>query len=170
MEEVSRNRSYISCWYESAYESAAMWNIYSKDSGLAIRTTLRDFIDSFQNTTEEIYIGRVKYIDYDKESLFLGNMFRLLLHKRKSFEHEREIRAVIQKYEDDDFSEGRFIERPEPRKLGIRISTDIERLIQALYISPTAPLWKLDIIKAMVKRYRLNCEVIQSDLYTDNIK
>lgn len=41
-------------------------------------------------------IGLVKYIDYDKDVFPLDNTFYPFTHKRKSFEHEREVRFLIQ--------------------------------------------------------------------------
>ena len=85
----------ISCWHESDYESAAMWKLYSKDdNGIAIRT---DFV-SLKNgltSSEDIFIGRIDYIDYGADSLPHNDRLSAFLCKRKSFEHEHEVRAII---------------------------------------------------------------------------
>ena len=40
-------------------------------------------------------IGRVSYVDYNTTIIPEGNAFFAYLHKRQSFEHEREVRAII---------------------------------------------------------------------------
>ena len=37
----------------------------------------------------------VKYVDYDKVPIALGNHFFPFVHKRLSFAHETELRAII---------------------------------------------------------------------------
>jgi hypothetical protein len=44
-------------------ESAAMWKLYlSAKEGMAIRTTFQRLKDSFNNTPQDIYFGKVKYL------------------------------------------------------------------------------------------------------------
>ena len=98
--------SIASCWHMNKYESMAMWRLYLTGSeGVAIKSTYQRLIDSFSqfdgknkgrnedNTEKEllIHVGVVRYVDYESPDP-LGAC-RMLL-KRKSFEHEREIRAV----------------------------------------------------------------------------
>ena len=60
-----RRWTLISCWHEGASESAVMWKCYnSNNDGIAIKTSYRRLCESLLGP-EEIYIGRVRYIDYD---------------------------------------------------------------------------------------------------------
>jgi hypothetical protein len=45
--------TFVSCWYMSTYESAAMWSLYS-DGGpsVAVQTTFRRLLESIQDDTE----------------------------------------------------------------------------------------------------------------------
>jgi hypothetical protein len=54
---------------------------------------------SFNEYESNVFIGKVRYIDYQSTdfSNFIdeNNPINRFLHKRKSFEHERELRAVV---------------------------------------------------------------------------
>jgi hypothetical protein len=91
----------VSCWHMNQYESAAMWRLYLKsDEGLAIQTryaTLREAV-----TDETIsFMGVVRYIDYEKQWFQEGNVLTAFMHKRRSFEHEREVRIIVPKWPAD---------------------------------------------------------------------
>jgi hypothetical protein len=44
----------------------------------------------------KVSVGKVKYLDYEHEMFPDGNTLMPFLHKRLSFEHEHELRAVVQ--------------------------------------------------------------------------
>lgn len=90
-----RRFTLINCWHEGDHESEAMWSRYSgTQEGIAIRTDFRSLAESLVDD-RDIYIGQVSYIDYATDSILDDNLFRPFLNKRKSFEHEREVRALI---------------------------------------------------------------------------
>ncbi|MBI1893228.1 MAG: DUF2971 domain-containing protein [Candidatus Rokubacteria bacterium] len=82
----------ISCWHMNEHESAAMWKLYAKtNEAIAIRSTyalLRKGLD------DSVHIAVVKYIDYGTKWLPEGNAYYPFVHKRVSFAHERELRAI----------------------------------------------------------------------------
>lgn len=91
-----RQWTFINCWHMNEVESAAMWQLYSKShEAVAIQSTYEDL---HRLVPEQTYIGIVKYIDYKTQWMPEGNAFYPYVHKRKSFEHERELRAVRVKY------------------------------------------------------------------------
>ena len=62
----------ISCWHENRSESAAMWKLYAKDdSGIAIKTDFNSFARSF-TCSEDIRIGKISYVDYERGFLPLS--------------------------------------------------------------------------------------------------
>lgn len=153
----------INCWHLNNHESAAMWRLYLKSNeGIAIQTTYQKFRDSFSKTTENVLIGKVSYIDYEKESIKTGNFLTPFVHKRKSFEHEREIRALVMRPPIDD-EKGLNFNR-ETINHGVSIPVDINKIIEKIFVSPEAPTWFTELVKAVVKRYGCNYEVTQSDL------
>ena len=90
----SRRFTLINCWHENAHESEAMWRLYAREKdGIAIKTAFNSFKNSFI-CSEDIYIGSVNYVDYNSHFIPEKNVLLPFLHKRKSFEHEREVRAI----------------------------------------------------------------------------
>ena len=92
----SREWTYVNCWHANEYESAAMWDLYGKTNHAVAIVT--DYKTLKAVLPEKAYLGLVNYIDYEKEWLPEGNTFYPFMHKRKSFEHEREVRAIIQEF------------------------------------------------------------------------
>ncbi|MBP6301949.1 MAG: hypothetical protein KBB37_06680 [Bacteroidia bacterium] len=151
----------ISCWHMNEYESAAMWSLYLKsDEGIAVQSTYKKLKKSIIDDNK-VYLGIVKYIDYEKDYIDAGNLFGPFVHKRKSFEHERELRGVLMKWPKStngiDFQE-------ETIAGGVPIKVDIEELIEKIYVAPNAPRWFVDLVKTAIKRYGYNIEVIHSEL------
>lgn len=158
-----RRFTIMNCWHMNEYESAAMWKLYLKtDEGVAIQSTFKRLTESFYNYAEhDVYIGKVNYIDYETEWLPEGNAFYPFLHKRKSFEHERELRAIIQKVPTKD---DKIDLTQEIFDIGAYITVDLDILIEKIFVSPPTPKWFNEVVKSIVDKYNLKKEVIQSSL------
>lgn len=147
----------ISCWHESAYESAAMWKLYSGEyDGIAIKTSFESLVQSFIGEGN-IYIGKVKYIDYDKDSVSIDNVFNPYLCKRKSFEHECEVRAIA--WRDDEHHLYDDID-----DIGKYSEVDIASLVKEVIVAPYAQDWFLELVVSVSKRYGLEALVRRSSL------
>jgi hypothetical protein len=84
---------YINCWRMNEYDSLAMWKLYtSHGESISVRSTYRKLA---QALPQGCFLGRVHYIDYRIGIIDMGNVFNFIMHKRKSFEHERELRAAV---------------------------------------------------------------------------
>lgn len=165
MKEISQNWPQfhaINCWHMNEHESAAMWTLYLKsDEGIAIQSTYRKLRESITDD-EKIYLGVVKYIDYEKEWIDAANNFLSpFVHKRKSFEHEREVRALLTKY---PIGETGFNYRQETIAHGVKIRVDVERLVEKIYVAPSAPDWLSGLVSAVAQRYDYTFEVVHSKL------
>ena len=152
----------INCWHMNEHESAAMWNIYLKsDTGIAIQSTYKKLRDAIIGD-ERVYLGLVKYIDYEREQIEVANnLFSPFLFKRKSFEHEKEVRALIEKSPTECNDIGVY---QDTIVNGVKIRVDIEMLIENIYVSPSAPEWFSELVRTVVKRYGYNFNVKQSKL------
>ena len=151
----------INCWHMNEYESAAMWKLYLKsDEGIAIQSTYAKLKKSLIDD-EKIFIGMVKYIDYDKEYIDARCVLGPFVHKRKSFAHEQEVRALVIKW---PTCKKRFDFTQETIEQGMQIKIDIETLIERIYIAPSTPTWFADLVKAVVIRYGYDFEVVHSKL------
>ena len=158
-----KNFIFINSWHESRHESAAMWRLYLKSNeGIAIQSTFGRLKDCFKQGTPDIYIGKVHYRDYSTEKIQESNFFAPFLHKRKSFEHEKEVRAVVLEY--TKTKDGLpNLSRPSFSD-GIGIPIDLEKLIANIYIAPENPKWFVELVKSVTKKYGLNKPVVQSAL------
>lgn len=150
---------FINCWHENEDESAAMWKLYSDhEKGIAIQSTFKNLCDCFFEYENDVAIGKVQYLNYKKDSIPWGNelkIYKPFIYKRKSFVHEQEIRAIV------------FISNKvnNEKKDGIYVPISLDTLIEKIYISPMSKKWFFDLVKSVLKKYGLNKEVIQSDLY-----
>ena len=153
----------VNCWHINDHESAAMWELYLKSSeGVAIQSTYHRFKSCFESQ-DPILIGKVNYIDYENDSIPEGNIFFPIMHKRKSFEHEQELRAVTSKWALSPHTE-QVNATLEPIEFGIDIPVNIKTLIENIYIAPTAPLWFAELVRLILARYELNVPVKQSSI------
>ncbi|MCI7719253.1 hypothetical protein ACEF11_01245 [[Pasteurella] aerogenes] len=146
--ETKRKTTFISCWHENNYESEAMWKLYSGfiQNAVAIRTTYQDLYESL-GKNPHISIGRVKYIDYNHDFAGVNDAF---WRKRKSFEHEKEVRAIIYDIECQSY--------------GKLIPCDIHKLIQEVYVSPGSPEWFKVLVNDVNLKFELNIHVKQSEI------
>ncbi|ASQ10625.1 hypothetical protein CDO22_10890 [Sinorhizobium meliloti] len=140
----------VNCWHLNDYESAAMWRLYLKSNeGVAIQSTHRKLKESL-TCEEQVYVGQVEYIDYDIQGFSIDNIFNACLHKRASFAHERELRAVM------------LMEMEQSHGLNLRI--DVRKLVERIYVAPSSDPWFADIVRRMVGRLGYDFEVLQSRL------
>ena len=117
--------------------------------GVAIQSTIGNMIDSFVDTNDEIHIGSIEYIDYEEDNIPWGNMLGLAMFKRKSFEHENELRAVIM---DGDNVPGK------------PVSVKIDTLIQRIHLAPNTQEWLYELVKKVISKYGLDKDVLNSAL------
>src|SRR5262249_16389999 len=115
--------------------------------------------------TDRIHIGMIEYIDFETQTIPNGSFAAQFFRKRRSFEHERELRALILQF--PRHSNGHSVDldrRPVDR--GISVSADLDVLIEAVRIAPQAPGWYADLVAKVTSRYGLNVIPTQSELDT----
>jgi hypothetical protein len=160
-----RKNTYLSCWYMENEESIAMWNLYtSKNSGICIQSTYQKLIDALSIATELVWIGTVKYVSYSRMGVEIpeGNILYPFVHKDISFQHEKEIRAIV-----SDFISvnGGHSYESEPRfNPGRNIDVDLLKLIDKIYVSPDSGKWFKDLMKSVLKKYEFDFQVSESQL------
>jgi len=165
--EVSRKWVTINCWHMNEFESDAMWKLYLKSNeGIAIQSTYDRFCKSFNKTEESIFIGKVQYEDFNVFNIPLSNDLYRYLVKRKSFEHEKELRAVNWEVPSSEDEGGKYVDYSlTPPAFGKNIDIDINMLIERVYIAPDSPSWIKKLVDAMLKKYGLeSVEVVHSSL------
>jgi hypothetical protein len=149
----------INCWHVNEHESAAMWKLYfSSNEAVCIQSTYSRLRLCLPNC---VLIGEVNYIDYETQGVNVDNAFNFIIHKRKSFEHERELRAIF--WESDGSAEAQpYKAQIEPTGLAIKVS--LPTLVENIYVSPTAPHWFGRLVAAVTAKYGFTFSVKQSNL------
>jgi hypothetical protein len=155
--KVSVNTYLISCWHMNEQESAAMWSLYSYE-GVCIQSTYQRLRSSLPKC---VFIGEVNYPNYDNAGFSPHDLFNFIMHKRKSFEHERELRAIF--WQELGTAEAQNY-KPKIEPAGLWISVDLSALIEKVYINPTAEQWLATVIREVTAKYELQAPVFQSTL------
>lgn len=159
--------NYVSCWNVKEEQSAALWEIYPDGkTGIAIKTTIEDL----KNATEtEINLpyefnfmsGKVVYRSINDESRgHYGPVFT----KRPMFDFENEYRMVFTASESQhaELSED-YTELPSK---GIPVSTNLELLIDEVYVSPRSSNYVKTVVKNLRDDFGFGFDVKQSSLFT----
>lgn len=150
----------LNCWHVSEYESAALWRLYGGESGVAVRSTYRKLVESL-GSMSKIFVGLVRYADYERDVIPEGTTLGPFLYKRRSFEHEREVRAVIQEFTAVGEDKIAAVSKWES---GLYVPIDAERLIGAVAVAPNSPTWYVEAVKAVVDRFGPPVDVTRSDM------
>lgn len=175
----SRQFTFLNCWHLNTKESAAMWDLYGGDGGnaVAIKTTTGRMKKALQRAERPVHLGHVTYLDYFdlnwKEmedgipEAWFFNSLSWFLTKRRSFQHENEVRAIVSEmpmldgpfdsivyrnvpFENDrpvvvkvDKGEriGEFDCVEEPVTGGHDVTVDLDGLIDRIYVAPQADDW-----------------------------
>lgn len=156
----------LNCWNISDQESAALWKLYLKSNeGIAIRSSFRRLKTSFNSAVDDIYIGTVRYLDYSSQTIPENNLFYPFLSKRKSFEYEHELRALL--YSEPSMTknaDSKLIMEKPPFENGKYVSVDLRELIDKIYLAPTCSNWLKELVESIVKLYRIDVQIIRSSL------
>lgn len=99
----SQQTQFASCWYLGNRESLAMWKLYSRNDGVAIKFNARELVDTLRSAAEcytnsdfQIFLfGPVNYKNiwpFDPDEIFDGTFNAL--KKDKSYSHESEFRFI----------------------------------------------------------------------------
>lgn len=163
--DVMRQRTYINCWHENEFESAAMWDLYGKNNdSIAIETTYSKLKDSL---TDEFCLGMVNYIDYKSMHVPENNIVSPFMHKRVSFKHEQEVRALIIKFPEE--GDGPIHLYKDNMPAGTSVQVNLNELINYIHIAPTASPWFYELVKTVAGHYDISAKIMKSDLYESPI-
>lgn len=158
--EKMRKEMYISCWFASDHESAAMWQLYLQSpEGIAIRTDHDSLTKAIDAAPLRGRTTIVRYINYETTPIPFGNLFFPFIHKRLSFAHENELRAIIWSQEDVNKSQ------VAAGSTSIVIDVDPATFIKEIYVSPKAPVWFGQLVEQLIARYSLAIPIVRSGLY-----
>lgn len=174
-ESYQKRYTTINCWHINEFESTAMWKVYLNNSdGVVIKSTVGRLKSALKSHTEnDIYIGKVNYVDYSKE--IWGNyLYYPLIHKRSFFKYEQELRALIRHSpSNEEFDIVRenggldFDKLDGIKNGGVFINLDLGALIEEIIVPPKMETWKIKAIKNICERYLDKISINKSQI--DNI-
>ena len=169
--EQVRQTCYVSCWHMNQHESAAMWKLYlAKNEGVAIRSSTQRLLNVTAKHRgaiqaghpRHIGVGKVKYIDFEHDPIPSNSALHLVMHKRHSFSHEQELRAVHCGLHHP----GEICQEP-----GRDLPVDLSELIEHVFVAPTSPSWFEHLVKDLVEqRFGLNLPVDRSAMSRGPLK
>jgi len=170
--KVMRNWAMVSCWHAVTHESAAMWKLYApSSSGVAIRSTVGRLRQALRPPLpspsgffggDRYHIGMIEYIDFSLSCIPTDNMAAQFFRKRRSFEHERELRAVFMQYPIKADRSIDYAQRPNDH--GRSSSVDLTVLIDGIRVAPQSPHWFSKLVSNVTARYGIEVVPDQSDL------
>jgi hypothetical protein len=151
----------VNCWNEYNGESYALWKIYSDlDQGIMIKSKYINIINSLNNSSDDIFCSKIKYIDYENDRIDLGNTFAPFIHKHKAYSYENEIRLIhlipntnyTYDWENEKYQNGKMI------------SVDINKLIEEVVVSPYSDDNIIEILESIKLKYNLEFIISNSKL------
>ena len=162
-ELVQRLRKWVaaSCWHMNDQESAAMWKLYARtDEAVCIQSTFRGLREALGDNARA---GVVRYVDYETEWIPESNPLAPFLYKRKSFEHEHEVRAIIPL---GDLNALKHEVNPRlPKEGGRWVKLDLPKFIHRIYVAPDSPDWFHQLVRDVSQQYQHGAiEVVRSAL------
>ncbi|WP_346878913.1 MULTISPECIES: hypothetical protein [unclassified Clostridium] len=162
--QIYRENVHINCWHMNEHENMGMWENYiSDESGVAIQSTYKRYGEAVMDDTRRlVFMGIVQYKNYEEDSIqYDEGLWGPFLTKREEFKYEQEIRGVYllshNKIDDETQTKGGFV------------STDVETLIENVFLYPNASADFRKIVENMVKKYGFELNILDSKLSSEPI-
>src|SRR5207249_4280374 len=144
----------VNCWHASTHESAAMWRLYAPTTAaVAIRSTVRRLRSAVAlapppppgfGGSDRVHIGMIDYIDFASQRIPDGSFAAQFFRKRRSFEHERELRALVLQFPLASPDHVDYERRPTDA--GLPVKVDLAQLIDKVLVAPQAPNWYANLV------------------------
>ncbi len=172
----------ISSWYINKHESSAMWKIYSKDSGLAIKTNVKKLTESLHKLQPNRIIKsyKIKYLDYNNKPIMnLPELYNLIgeyrhyLNNKMVIPHEFS-QKIAEYFEPFSFCKRHsfrtecefrlltYLNVPESNYMydtfGDNLGIVLDDVIEEVRPSPYTENWVKDLIRKLMIRYNINTE------------
>lgn len=88
------NTLYVSCWTYDIRENYLMWKSYTNhESGVRIKSTIKNIVDSIKDDNIDIYIGKINYSNCKINK----DIQETLFYKQDYYKNEQEIRFYFKR-------------------------------------------------------------------------
>ena len=204
----SNHLMFCNCWFIRDDESHSMWAEYGDKilTSIAIQTTIEKLIESVKPTGFDIHIGKIKYKNYKTDEIegyegfssenltdpdhILKLFYAPIMHKRKIYKDEHEVRAIISfesickhylgrvytseipfysdkmfrediLYPGTQYNSNDMLEIP---KDGIPVKTNLKTLIESVVIPPNAKGYFREALQKLIDNYGLSAKILNSEI------
>lgn len=150
-----RLKTFVNCWHASHHESDAMWRLYGGESkSIAVRTTYSRLDSQLPN---DVWLHSVRYFNFETDELTAAPLsLSPFFHKRHSFEHEKEVRAVIQDRFIEGVGDGKFRKVVVDGESADRIRAipvDLIALLEEIIVSPLSESWFFEVVSQTAEKF-----------------
>ena len=155
--ENLNNECFASCWHLSSSESLAMWKVYGiHNFSVALVSSVKSVMsvsDTYCKSEPVLGVmGEVIYYNYIKDGkanvetvglpledkgICVPSSVLTLFMKANAYSYEREWRLILHK------------SNAQEKALTVNVD-DLEKFIDAIYVSPEAPDWMVECIKQLL--------------------
>lgn len=155
--ESKVREGWVNCWTIDDEESDLMWYAYAPDFGVAIKSTKGALKEAVRLENKDAYIGKVRY-GTDWAAGSSEDPYDNAFLKRRHFSREEELRIYVatkSEYPEDE---------PQSKvdSGGIAVPADLSKLMQALWVSPHAPRWFLQVAKSELANYGFGATAVET--------
>jgi hypothetical protein len=143
--DTFRDKMFVSCWHENAFESSTMWGAFADGyRGVAVKTTARNLRESIKGP-ESCVLARVQYVDFATHS-GQNDIKAILLLKRREFSGESEVRLI----HTVEIRSGLLSEKGQPdEREGIFVNVSLSDLITEIVVGPHADIQVEDHVRKL---------------------
>lgn len=154
-EDTGPVRVAASSWHLSEHESEAMWRLYSpREEAVAVQSTYERLRAALP---ARVRLHLVTYVD-DPDRIAGADRVDRFFYKRKAYEHEKELRAVL------PIERTAGADRARETEGGWLLPIDPDAVIERVYVSPFAADWFREVVVGASRRYGQRFPVERSAL------
>jgi len=170
-----REAFYVNCWHLHRHETVEMWKNFAED-GVAIRSRFDLLKSLMDGMMDSAYLGLMRYGEERLNQTGRINVLQFINTKRKLFEGEREVRAIL--WCPDPFAaRNRHFDLNSPHSRPLpenprhhwvhdfkRRRVDLKALITGVVVSPWAAKEVFGKVEHWIQVKNHSCEVRRSNL------
>lgn len=163
-----RKITFANCWRCDRYESSNMWRAYTTPSdGVVIRTTFENLQNSLRNWNGELYLGDVKYINFDEDDMSIEPISPFF-YKQTQFSDESEVRMILTDYEGSNLNPAEGVDglpdSPNDSLRFVSVNTDI--LFDEIRVHPESGNYLRQVVEKSLRKLGVDVDVEHSSLRT----
>ena len=163
----ARANYYANCWRLGTDEDPEIWEQYADGRGVAIETTYNQMEQFIAPEQDDLYMGIIRYLDYEDDFTPTGIFYALYFYKHREFDGEQEFRVLTNQGGNPiirtDGQEMPDEMRPD-NPPHINLSADMDALINRVILSPEADDEVRAQVEATLEEHDVSAPVVPSRL------